>query len=150
MQRTSFVPPPSIGSRGLDRMLRFPGHQIRRAHQIAVALFMEELAPFDLTPVQLAALTTIADEENIDATRLSRLVGFDKSTLGNVLERLESKELIARESRAEDKRSKRLRLTERGRALLAATGDAVERSQRRFLDVLAEDEQEQLRGLLGK
>ncbi len=33
-----------------------PGHQIRRAHQLAVAIFMDETAAFDVTPVQFAIL----------------------------------------------------------------------------------------------
>jgi DNA-binding MarR family transcriptional regulator len=134
----------------LDRMLAFAGHQVRRCHQIAVALFTEEVAGYDLTPVQYAALTTIAEHPDLDATRLSRLVAFDKSTLGSVLDRLEAKGLIAREHRSADKRSKRLRLTEHGARLLEETAAAVERSQRRFIDVLSDDEQRELQHLLGK
>ena len=33
-----------------------PGHLVRRAHQRTVALFMEETAGFDVTPVQFAIL----------------------------------------------------------------------------------------------
>ncbi|HWS05123.1 MAG TPA: MarR family transcriptional regulator, partial [Burkholderiaceae bacterium] len=29
-----------------------PGHLIRRAHQLAVAIFMDETADFEITPVQ--------------------------------------------------------------------------------------------------
>ena len=35
-----------------------PGHLIRRLKQIATALFLEETAELNLTPVQYAALTT--------------------------------------------------------------------------------------------
>jgi DNA-binding MarR family transcriptional regulator len=134
----------------LEQMTAFAGHQVRRCHQIAVALFVEELAEYDITPVQYAALVAIAEEDDLDATRLSRLVGFDKSTVGSVLDRLEAKRLIARESRAEDKRSKRLRVTSQGHELLRAIAPAVTRSQRRFIDVLSADEQRQLQALLGK
>ena len=68
-----------------------PGHLIRRAQQIAVALFIEECAEFDLTPVQYAALVADQEHPGIDATRLSALIAFDRSTLGNVLERLEAR-----------------------------------------------------------
>ena len=77
------------------RSLR-PGHLIRRAQQIAVAIFMDECAGFDLTPVQYAALAAIAANRDIDATRLSYLVALDRSTIGTVLERLEAKGLRAR------------------------------------------------------
>ena len=75
-----------------------PGHLIRRAQQIAVAIFMEECAGFDLTPVQYAVLVAIRENPGIDATRLSALIAFDRSTLGVVLERLEVRRLVKRYS----------------------------------------------------
>ena len=57
-----------------------PGHLIRRAQQIAVALFMEECAELDLTPVQYAALVAVHEHPGIDATRLSALIAFDRSS----------------------------------------------------------------------
>lgn len=134
----------------LEGMLAFSGHQIRRGHQIAVALFAEELAPHEITPVQYAALTAIAETPDLDATRLGRLVAFDKSTMGNVLERLEDRGLIEREYRRADKRTKRLRITAAGRRLLDEIAPAVARSQQRFIDVLSAPEQRRLQQLLTK
>jgi len=82
----------------LEDLHRQPGHLIRRAQQIAVAIFIEECAAFDLTPVQYAAMVAIQENEGIDATRLSAQIAFDRSTLGNVLERLEAR---IRHARAE-------------------------------------------------
>ena len=79
-----------------------PGHLIRRAQQIAVAIFMEECAAYDLTPVQCAALVAIKENPGTDATRLSRMIAFDRSTLGNVLDRLEFRKLLGRYSSPED------------------------------------------------
>jgi DNA-binding MarR family transcriptional regulator len=126
------------------------GHQVRRAHQIATALFAEELARYDLTPLQFAALTAIASAVDSDATRISRIVALDRSTLGNVLERIESKGWIAREYRSTDKRTKRLALTPAGRALLKEVAPAIKRSRAAFLDVLKPNEANQLRKLLSK
>ena len=36
-----------------------PGHLIRRAHQVSVAIFMEETADFEVTPVQFAILNAL-------------------------------------------------------------------------------------------
>ena len=134
----------------LERMLAFAGHQIRRSHQIAVALFAEEAGPFEITPVQYAALTAIAEAPDCDATRLAVVVALDRSTVGDVLERLEGRGLIEREYRPHDKRTKRLRLTDAGRALLKEIALPIARSQARFIEVLAPDEQRQLHGLLAK
>jgi DNA-binding MarR family transcriptional regulator len=131
-------------------MLAFAGHQIRRCNQIAVALFAEEVGTFEITPVQYAALTTIAETPDLDATRLAQIVAFDRSTVGNVLERLEDRGLIDREYRRDDKRTKRLRITAEGRRVLDAIAPAVARSQARFIDVLSATERRQLQQLLAK
>ena len=39
-----------------------PGHLIRRAQQLAVAIFMEETAGCDVTPVQYAILSALIDD----------------------------------------------------------------------------------------
>lgn len=125
-------------------------HQIRRCHQIGDALFAEELAEYDVTPLQFAALTAIGSADDLDATRISSIIALDRSTLGNVLERLESKGWIAREYRTTDKRTKRLALTRTGRALLKEIVPAIKRSRERFVGVLKPAEQDELRRLLSK
>jgi DNA-binding MarR family transcriptional regulator len=97
---------------------RQPGHLIRRAHQIATAVFAMEAKPFDLTAVQFSALIVIREHPGTDATRVSDLIYFDRSTIGNVLDRLEKKGLIRRQAGVEDRRTKRLFLTAQGRGVL--------------------------------
>ena len=80
----------------MDAVYTAPGYLFRRMQQIAVAIFVEECKAFDLTPVQYAALVAIHTHPGIDATRLSAVIAFDRSTLGNVIERLEAKALIER------------------------------------------------------
>ena len=67
----------------MDAVYTAPGYLFRRMQQIAVAIFMEECKDFDLTPVQYAALIAIHTHPGIDATRLSAVIAFDRSTLGN-------------------------------------------------------------------
>ena len=80
----------------MDDVYTKPGYLFRRMQQIAVSIFVEECREFDLTPVQYAALIAIRTHPGIDATRLSLVIAFDRSTLGSVIERLEAKGLIAR------------------------------------------------------
>jgi DNA-binding MarR family transcriptional regulator len=101
-----------------DDIYRQPGHLIRRAHQIATAVFATETKAFDLTAVQFSALVVIREHPGTDATRVSDLIYFDRSTIGNVLDRLEKKGLIRREASIEDRRTKRLFLTAQGRGML--------------------------------
>jgi DNA-binding MarR family transcriptional regulator len=116
--------------------------------QIAVALFVEECRPFDLTPVQFAALVAIHTHPGIDATRLSAVIAFDRSTLGNVIERLESKGYVERQPSPEDKRVKLLHPTKSGAALLREIMPAVDRSQARMLQPLKPADRKTLMALL--
>jgi DNA-binding MarR family transcriptional regulator len=127
-----------------------PGHLIRRAQQIAVAIFMEECAAFDLTPVQYAALVAIRENPGTDATRLSALIAFDRSTLGNVLERLEARKLVTRYASPDDKRIKLLKLSAAGGALVKRAEAAVSRAQERILAPLQPKDRAKLRELLSQ
>ena len=132
----------------MDAVYTAPGYLFRRMQQIAVAIFMEECRSFDLTPVQYAALIAIHTHPGIDATRLSAVIAFDRSTLGNVIERLESKKLIERKPSPDDKRVKLLYLTRSGAALLRDITSSVDRAQARMLQPLKPADRKALMALL--
>ena len=132
----------------MDVVYTAPGYLFRRMQQIAVALFVEECRAFDLTPVQYAALIAIHTHPGIDATRLSAVIAFDRSTLGNVIERLQSKTLIERKPAREDKRVKLLYLTKAGSALLREIMPAVEKAQARMLQPLKPADRKTLLALM--
>ena len=134
----------------MDAVYTAPGYLFRRMQQIAVALFIEGYKTFDLTPVQYAALIAIHTHPGIDATRLSAVIAFDRSTLGNVIERLESKGLIERKPSAADKRTKLLYLTRSGGSVLREIMPAVDRAQLRILQPLRPTERKTLITLLAK
>jgi DNA-binding MarR family transcriptional regulator len=108
-------------------------HLIRRAHQISWALFLEECAAYNITSVQYSALVAIRERPGVDATRLSALIAFDRSTIGNVIERLEARGLVVRKLSKEDKRQKLLFLSKDGEVLLNHVVPLVERVQKRIL-----------------
>jgi DNA-binding MarR family transcriptional regulator len=132
----------------MDAVYAAPGYLFRRMQQIAVAIFMEECRAHDLTPVQYAALVAIGTHPGIDATRLSAVIAFDRSTLGSVIERLQTKQLIERKPAAEDKRVKLLHLTRSGAALLRDVMPSVDRAQVRMLQPLKLADRKTLMALL--
>jgi DNA-binding MarR family transcriptional regulator len=134
----------------MEELYARPGHLIRRCQQIAVAIFMDETRDFDVTPVQYAALVAIRENPGLDATRLSALIAFDRSTIGSVLERLEAKDLIERRPGRDDRRTKRLQLTHAGALLLSAIEPAVARAQERILAPLAPAERASFLDMLGR
>jgi MarR family transcriptional regulator, lower aerobic nicotinate degradation pathway regulator len=125
-----------------------PGYLFRRMQQIAVSIFVEECSEFDLTPVQFAALVAIHTHPGIDATRLSAVIAFDRSTLGNVIERLEAKDYVERKPAREDKRVKLLYLTSSGAVLLREIMPAVDRAQARMLQPLEPADRKTLMALM--
>ncbi len=117
-----------------------PGHYIRRLQQIAVAIFLEEAEPHGITPVQFAALQTVGAQPGLDQRTLARTIGFDTSTIGGVVDRLEKRGLMLRHVGVEDRRLRLLTLTDEGQALLAQVMPAVLNTQERILAPLpAED-----------
>jgi DNA-binding MarR family transcriptional regulator len=127
-----------------------PGHLIRRAHQVAVAVFMEETGEHDVTPVQFAILNALMDDPGEDQVTLAGRVAFDAATFGSVISRLEAKGWVRREPDAVDRRRKLLWVTPAGERAAVAMKGAVSRAQRRILQPLDVRERQQLMRLLAK
>jgi MarR family transcriptional regulator, lower aerobic nicotinate degradation pathway regulator len=126
-----------------------PGHLIRRLHQVSTAYFAEECGG-ELTAVQYAALVAIDSHPGIDATRLSEIIYFDRSTIGAVLDRIESKGWIRRGYTSSDRRIKRLELSSLGQEVLQHVEPGIRRVQDRLLAPLTAGEARTLVRLLGK
>ena len=114
-----------------------PGHLIRRLQQIAVAVFMNETKGFDITPVQYSALLAVEVNPGIDQITLVNIVALDRSTVANVVGRLEKKRWI---KRVVDRRSKRLTITAAGRKVLRTINSAVDHVQELILGPLSQSE----------
>jgi DNA-binding MarR family transcriptional regulator len=131
-----------------------PGYLIRRSHQISVGLFHELCGDMGanggLTPIQFALMSGIQARPGLDQIQLSRLVGVDRATIGNVLGRLESRGHIERAPDEKDKRVKRLFLTEAGAAAMEAARPLVAEVQNRLLAPLTEEEKAVFVRLLAK
>jgi DNA-binding MarR family transcriptional regulator len=127
-----------------------PGHLIRRAQQLAVSIFMEETAGFDVTPVQFAILNALIDDPGEDQVTLSGRVAFDAATSGSVIGRLEAKGWVKREADPRDRRRKLLWTTPEGEQVALQMKRAVSRAQQRIVSPLDAQERDQLAVLLGK
>ncbi len=71
-----------------------PGHLVRRLQQVAVRLFSEGVGA-ELTPVQFASLCAISDRPQIGQAALAALIGYDRATIGGVIDRLEQKACLS-------------------------------------------------------
>ena len=129
-----------------------PGHLIRRLQQIAVATFAARMAEggFDLTPVQFAALSVLAERPGIDQATPAGLIAHDRVTIGGVVDRLEAKGLLTRAVSKQDRRARVLALTPAGHDLLDRVTPWVREAQVGILAGLTEPERETFVGLLRK
>lgn len=117
----------------IDELDDLPGHHIRRLQQIAVGIFMDETADVNVTPVQFALLFAASKETGLDQRTLAGRIGLDTSTIGAVVDRLESRGLIERKVSQEDKRVRLLSVTPAGKKLLHGVMPAMLRAQDRML-----------------
>lgn len=112
-----------------------PGYLIRRLQQLAVSVFAARVAQagFDLTPVQFAALATLADHPGIDQATLASHISYDRATIGGVIDRLCEKGLVRRNVNPRDKRARLLELTAEGQNTLTRITPVVQEVQHNIL-----------------
>jgi DNA-binding MarR family transcriptional regulator len=127
-----------------------PGHLIRRAQQIAVSIFAEQLSSADITPVQFAILNALLGSPGIDQVSLAKRVAFDPATSGSVIGRLEAKGWVARKADPNDRRRKLLVVTPAGVLALGLVRADVARIQEKILSPLTPQEQSQFVQLLSR
>lgn len=127
-----------------------PGHLIRRAQQIAVAIFAENLSAADITPVQFAILNALLDSPGIDQVNLAKRVAFDPATSGSVIGRLEAKAWVVRQADPADKRRKLLVVTPQGIQAMARIQADVARVQDQILSPLSQEDQQRFVALLSQ
>lgn len=136
--------------RSLDDLYRRPGFLIRRAHQIAVSLFLEVSAPLGLTTTQYGALIVLRARSHLDQAALAKLVGIDRSTAGLVIGKLEAAGHVIRTDDPNDKRRKVVTITRSGRNILERIAEPAQRVAEQALEVFEPDEAKQFVGLLEK
>jgi DNA-binding MarR family transcriptional regulator len=119
-----------------------PGFLIRRLNQIHLALFFESCKEYAITPVQYGLLTTVSERPNLDQISLCAEVGVDRTTMADVLRRLEERGLVKREPKASDGRVKITNITAKGRRIMKEMYESMREAQVRFLAPL--DPQKQI------
>jgi DNA-binding MarR family transcriptional regulator len=96
---------------------RSPAPLARRFAQICTAVLAEALADADLMPLQYAVLNHLDVEPDIDQIGLAMRLGVDRTSVGQLLDQLESRGLVERRINGADRRGRLLRLTRAGEKL---------------------------------
>jgi DNA-binding MarR family transcriptional regulator len=124
-------------------MLDMAGHLIRRLHRQSTQIFVQrtQAAGFDLTPVQFAALDAIHTHPAADQAFVAELIGYDRATIGGVIDRLEKKGWIRRVVSERDRRARELSLTTKGNRVHSALLPIVQDLQKDILRPLSDADQ---------
>jgi DNA-binding MarR family transcriptional regulator len=125
-----------------DRLNRSPIHLLHRAGQCAGEIFDAEMRG-DLTPRQLAVLLTVAHNEGLSQTGLVERTGIDRSTLADIVRRMQRKGLLQRRRTKEDARAYAVKLTDEGRKVLRAAEPLAKRVDERVLEALPNRQRDQ-------
>lgn len=127
-----------------------PGYLIRRLHQRSTAEFATAVNGAEITQIQLSILLAIAEHPGTDATRISELIGSDRTTIGQALERLVRRGLVRRRAGTRDKRIKRLTITAAGESLVDTVSPAIPSVGEELLNGLDPSERATFLHLLAK
>jgi DNA-binding MarR family transcriptional regulator len=114
----------------------------------AASKFGERLAGINLTPPHAGILRILAATPAITQQALASALGSVPSRLVALVDELESKGLVERQTNESDRRRNALHLTGQGRAALQAIGRIARDHQQALLAALSEKEQGQLSVLL--
>jgi DNA-binding MarR family transcriptional regulator len=113
-----------------------PSHLLHRAQQAAVNLSAQALASEGLTLRQFAVLAALAAEEGQSQATLVDKTGIDRSTLAEMVRRMEASGHIKRVVSSEDARAKAVSLQARGRKAYEKALPAVEAADQELLSLV--------------
>ncbi|MBL8559335.1 MAG: MarR family transcriptional regulator [Hyphomonadaceae bacterium] len=129
-------------------LARSPGHLLHRAQQRAEEVFAASLGDDNVTLRQFAVLAAVSEKAGRTQTELVRITGIDRSTLADMMDRLEKKGLVAREKSDTDKRAKIVRLTGKGRTRLAEAAPHAAAADAAILAALPKNKRRSFLGTL--
>ena len=127
-----------------------PGYLVRRLHQIHVAMFLEQVADGEVTPIQYGLLSILASRPNIDQLTIGEELGLDRANVTDILKRLESRKLITRVVDPENRRRKICLATHAGLALVKRYERQMQDCQKRLLSPLQPSERQLFMDLLSR
>jgi MarR family transcriptional regulator, lower aerobic nicotinate degradation pathway regulator len=117
-----------------------PGFLIRRLHQVHVAIFLQECAAFDITPVQFSLLKALSGGEEMDQATIATQIGVDRTTTAGVLRRLHARRLVKWRNAPQDRRAKFWRRTLTGDRLVKKMAAHASRSHERLVASLTQSQ----------
>ncbi len=127
---------------------RLPAHLARRFNQICLGVTAEILGQHDLTPMLFGVIAAIAEEPGSGQRQLATRMGVDAATFGQMIELLELRGLIRRQTDPDDRRARQLFVTRTGSTLRNRLRPSLIAAQERLLAPLSKTERSALMDML--
>ena len=103
-----------------------PGFLFRRLDTRATTLYQKHTRQSEITPRQFGVLLTLFQRERLTQAELSKAMFIDKSTLGEMVQRMVDRGLVRRRVSRIDRRTAELYLSEPGREFLMSSVAAAD------------------------
>ncbi len=132
-----------------EDLMKHPGHLLRRAVQVMNLLWNEEVS-HSITSPQFATLNALYTEPNLDQRTLGQRVSLDRSTMAEVVSRLNARGLIRSERDTRDGRRKTIALTAKGLRVVRELIPRTHAMTRRLVGPLDQGQRQELLCLLTK
>ena len=132
---------------------RSPLHLLHRAQQLSEVLFEAGVGDADVTPRQFAVLTAVAENEGLSQMGIAERTGIDRSTLAELVRRLDKKGLLQRRRNRKDARAYIVKLTDEGQKILRKMTPLAVTVDRRIMEATGGDTDEfleRLQDMIGK
>lgn len=126
------------------------GYNARRAALTAIGRFLEDMAPFNLRPVEFSVLSVIRHNPGVTSRLLCATLGLQPPNLVGLVRRLEARALLRRKPHPQDGRAVGLYLSAAGERLMLQAEHTVSETEAAVVAHLSEGERRTLIRLLQK
>jgi DNA-binding MarR family transcriptional regulator len=130
------------------RLSDSPSHLLRRAQQYVSESFLKTSLADSVTLRQTVVLAAVSESEGLSQTELVQATGIDRSTLAEMIARMEKKGLVERNAAERDGRAKSVYLTPEGRGALAEAIPAIMAVDQALLEILPRNRRKSFRDTL--
>jgi len=127
---------------------RVPAHLARRFNQICLGVTAEILNGEGLTPLLFGVLAAVLEQPGRGQKQVAERMGVDAVNFGQMIDELEGKGLVERRIDPNDRRARKLYVTERGVALRRRLRPSLLAAQGRLLAPLSPEERTALLDML--
>lgn len=132
------------------RLENSPSHLLHRAEQLAADRFSQLVGEDVCTLRQFAVLAAIAEEPGLSQSELVKATGVDRSTLADMMNRMESRGWVTRTPSKSDARALSIRLADTGTTILAAATQFAIAADAAILDLMSAPKRKSFMSALSK